>query len=112
MQSYLPQLPGLAQGFRKGRNVYEGYQRGWGLQFHDLREKVLADPLYQEALGLAANRTIMAELNRMNIFLILRFYLQNIPRGNVVEFGSYRGGNAIFMAHVARKLHPGMKVFA
>jgi hypothetical protein len=41
MESYLPELKGLTQGIRQGRNVYEGYQRGWGLQFGGLREKVL-----------------------------------------------------------------------
>lgn len=112
MSSYLPELAGLARGLRKGRNVHEGYQRGWGLQFGDVRAKVLEDPLYQEAMALAHGRTIMAELNRMNIFLIMRFFMQGLEAGHVVEFGSYLGGNAIFMAHVARKLHPGMKVFA
>ncbi len=73
---------------------------------------MLADPLYQEALALAQGRTIMAEANRMNIFLILRFFMGGTGTGHVIEFGSYRGGNAIFMAHVAAKLHPGMKVYA
>lgn len=112
MESYLPEFADLAKGMRKGRNVYEGYQRGWGLQFGDLREKVVADPLYQEAMGLATGRTIMAEFNRMNIFLIMRFFLKSVERGHIVEFGSYLGGNAIFMAYVAAKLHPGMKVYA
>jgi predicted O-methyltransferase YrrM len=112
VESYLPQFENVAKGLRKGRNVYEGYQRGWGLQFGDLREKIVADPLYQEAMTFATGRTIMMEFNRMNIFLIMRFYLQNIERGHIVEFGSYLGGNAIFMAYVAQKLYPGMKVFA
>jgi predicted O-methyltransferase YrrM len=112
MQSYLPELQGLTRGLRKGRNVYEGYQRGWGLEFGGLRDKVLADPLYQEAIGLATGRTIMAENNRMNIYLIMRFFLAGIAPGSIVEFGSYKGGNAIFMAFVASKLFPDMKIFA
>lgn len=112
MESYLPELKGLSQGIRHGRNVYEGYQRGWGLQFGGLREKVLGDPLYQEAFAVARDRTIMSEENRMNIFLLLRFYLGKIPFGHIVEYGSYRGGSAIFMAYVAKHLYPGMKVFA
>ncbi len=112
MEPYLPELKGTTQGIRQGRNVYDGYQRGWGLEFGGLREKVLADPLYKEAFASARDRTIMSEENRMNIFLLLRFYLENIPFGHVVEYGSYRGGSAIFMAYVAQKLHPGMKVFA
>jgi predicted O-methyltransferase YrrM len=82
------------------------------LQFGGLREKVLADPLYQEALSLAKGRTILAEANRMNLFLLLRFYLSDLLFGHIVEFGSYLGGNAIFMAYVVNVLYPGMKVLA
>lgn len=112
MESDLPEMTGLTQGIRGGRSVYEGYQRGWGLQFGGLREKVLRDPLYNEALRYAQGRTILAEDNRMNLFLILRFFLSRIPFGHVIEFGSYLGGNAIFMAYVAGKLYPGIKVYA
>jgi predicted O-methyltransferase YrrM len=112
MDTYLPDLKGINQSIRKRRNVYEGYQRGWGLQFGGLREKVLSDPLYKDAFANASDRTIMSEENRMNIFLILRFFLNKIPFGHIVEYGSYRGGSAIFMAHVAQKLYPDMKVFA
>ncbi len=101
----------MIKGIRKGRNVYEGYQRGWGLQFGGLRDKVLQDPLYKEAFNVAKDRTIMSEENRMNIFLLLRFFLDKIPFGNIVEYGSYRGGSVIFMAYIAKKLYPGMKVF-
>ena len=112
MESYLPEMPGLNKIVRQGRNVYGGYQRGWGLQFDGVREKVLADPLYQEAFAVAEDRTIMSEENRMNIFLLLRFYLEKIPFGHIVEYGAYRGGSAIFMAYVVKKLYPDMKVFA
>lgn len=110
-ESYLPVMD-VAEGIRRGRNVYEGYQRGWGLQFGDLRRQVLNDPLYHEAIAVASDRTIMAEANRMNIYLMLRFSLDKLERGHIVEYGSYRGGNAIFMAYVVARLYPGMKVFA
>jgi predicted O-methyltransferase YrrM len=112
VECYLPELKGMIKGIRNGRNVYEGYQRGWGLQFGGLREKVFNDPIYKEAFAVAKDRTIMSEENRMNIFLLLRFFIKKIPFGHIVEYGSYRGGSAIFMAHVAKKLYPGMKVFA
>jgi hypothetical protein len=112
MNSYLPELDGISKDYRHGRNVYEGYQRGWGLQFGDLKEKVLNDPLYIEAIGVAIDRTIMSEENRINLFLLMRFFLGRIPFGHIIEYGSYRGGNAIFMAFVAKQLYPGMKVFA
>jgi cephalosporin hydroxylase len=83
-----------------------------GLQFGGLREKVLADPLCQEALSLAKGGTNLAEANPMNLFLLIRFYLSNLLFGHIVEFGSYLGGNAIFMAYVVNVLYlyPGMKV--
>jgi hypothetical protein len=48
----------------------------------------------------------------MNIYLTLRYGLNGLAPGHVIEFGSYRGGNAMFMAHVCRVLHPGMMVYA
>ena len=110
--SYLPEVAGVAPGFRKGRSVLEGYQRGWGLRFTPLRNAVLADPVYQEAAALAAGRTILDEDHRLNLFLILRFHLARLASGHIVEFGAYRGGNAIFMAAVVARLHPGTKVYA
>jgi hypothetical protein len=112
MDSSLPELKGVTQGIRRGRNVYEGYQRGWGLQFGDLRNRVLCDPLYREAYAAAKGRTIMSEQNRMNIYLLLRFFVGVLPTGNIVEYGSYRGGSAIFMAYVVKRLYPEMQVFA
>lgn len=112
MDHYLPELPGLEKSARHGRSVYEGYQRGWGLQFTDLPDRVRADPVYREACEASADRTIVSEPNRMNIYLLIRFFLSQIPFGHIVEYGTYRGGNAIFMAHVVRRLYPGMKVYA
>jgi hypothetical protein len=96
---------------RKGRNVRDGYSRGVGLQFGTLGDAVGRDPLYAEALSLAQGRTIVAEHNRMNLFLIVRAFLDRIP-GDVIEFGSYKGGNAIFLASVLKKLHPGRRVWS
>ena len=96
----------------RGRNIRAGYQRGWGLQFGDLREQVLKDELYRHALGLAQARTMVSEWNRMNLFLILKFGFEGLEPGHVVEFGAYRGGNAIFMAEVCKALHPGTRVYA
>lgn len=110
--SYLIDVLGVDQGVRKGRNISEGYQRGWGLQFGGIKQKVLADPLYIEAFSVASDRTIQSEDNRMNIFLLMRFFMDKIPFGHIVEYGSYRGGSAIFMAYLAKRLYPGMNVYA
>lgn len=96
----------------RGRNIRAGYQRGWGLQFGDLVGQVHQDPLYHRATKLASTRTVVSEQNRMNIFLILKFGFQGLAPGHIVEFGAYKGGNALFMAAVCRELHPGTRVFA
>jgi predicted O-methyltransferase YrrM len=96
---------------RKGRNVQDGYSRGVGLQFGTLADAIRKDPVYAEAVSLAHGRTIVAEHNRMNLFLILRAFLDDVP-GHVIEFGSYKGGNAIFMASVLKQLHPGRRIWS
>jgi hypothetical protein len=47
----------------------------------------------------------------MNIFLILKYYLAKLPPGNIIEFGSFRGGSCIFMAAVCAALEMNTKVY-
>jgi hypothetical protein len=108
---FVPPLGG-SYATRKMRNIRDGYARGWGLQCGQFRESVREDPLYQEACKLALGRSVVSEDNRMNIYLILKYFLPYIPFGHIVEFGSYKGGNALFMAYVVDRLYPGRKVFA
>ena len=108
---YLPVMR-VGTGLRKGRSVYEGYQRGWGIEFGDLRSQVRNDPLYKRALNCCQNRSILMEDHRINMFLLIRFFLPRIEPGAIVEFGAYRGGNAIFMAHLAKELGLGVDVYA
>ncbi len=107
-------LPNLTNApvLHRGRNIRAGYQRGWGLQFGDLAEQVRADKLYREALAMGGDRSVVSEHNRMNIFLLLRFGFEGLAPGHIAEFGSYRGGSALFMAKVCKELHPQIKVYA
>jgi hypothetical protein len=98
--------------FRSGRSVPDGYARGWGLQFNNLGARIVADPLYREALSLAKGRSVMNEANRWNLYLIIRYFLADLRAGHIVEFGSFRGGNALFMARLVQLLYPGMRVYA
>jgi hypothetical protein len=106
----LPEVP-IANIQSRGRNLHDGYRRGVGLQFGSVSEKILRDADFQEARDLAGRRTILGEANLCNLFLIIKFYLPHLPSGQIVEFGSYRGGSAIFMAALARKFLPGCRVF-
>jgi SAM-dependent methyltransferase len=108
----LPELAEISAQLRNGRSVRDGYARGWGLAYGKVAQLVAADPLYREAMAVASGRTWVAEARRMNLFLLLKFYLPRLAPGNIVEFGTYRGGNALFMALVASRILPGVKVFA
>jgi predicted O-methyltransferase YrrM len=108
----LPEMADIHGQMRNRRSVREGYVRGWGLEFGGLADLIRLDPLYLEAVELAAGRTLVSEARRMNLFLLLRFYLPLLGPGDIVEFGAYRAGNAAFMAHVAQATMPGTRVFA
>jgi hypothetical protein len=104
-----------AEGLRNGRSIRDGYARGWGLEFGGIRESVLDDPVYREAMTLAQGRTIQAENCRMNLFLLAKYFLPKLldaaSGGSIVEFGSFRGGSAIFLASVCRNLGLNVKVY-
>lgn len=112
MDNYLPELDGVDPALRRNRSVKDGYARGWGLEFGGLDRKVHADKLYREAMKVASGRTIVAETRRMNLFLLVKFYLPRLARGHIVEFGAYKGGNAMFLAYVAERIAPGTQVYA
>jgi hypothetical protein len=87
----------------KGRNVIAGYARGWGLQFNIIRSFVQQDPLYIESLKLLEGIHLTHEVSLMNIFLIMKYGLKELE-GDMIEFGAYRGGSAIFIANIAQRL--------
>ncbi len=107
----LPQL-NVARAPQLDRSPFEGYQRGWGLEFGDLTQEIWRDPLYQRARKFAKGRSIMTIERQMNLFLLIRFFLKDLASKNIIEFGTYNGGNAFFMAALLRELYPEAKVFA
>ena len=64
--------PSVENSVRKGRNLYEGYQRGIGLAFSNLGERIAADPDFGRARALAGSRTIVGDGNLANIFLLVK----------------------------------------
>jgi predicted O-methyltransferase YrrM len=107
----LPQIntPGIIHG---GRSARDGYQRGWGLMHAGLAQQVAEHSLYREAVEASGGWSLMVEAKRMNLFLILTSFFDRLDGRDVIEFGSYRGGNALFMAYVMRALYPKAKVYA
>lgn len=97
---------------RNGRNPFEGYVRGCGIQFGNIPQLCDADPDFRTAIQLAQGRTMLHPANLMNLFMLIKFYLAQLGPGNIVEFGSYQGGSAIFMAYLARRLLPNVNVYS
>ncbi|MFO1126413.1 MAG: TylF/MycF/NovP-related O-methyltransferase [Methylocystis sp.] len=112
VDNYLPTLAGIRHELRGGRNVYEGYQRGWGLEYGDLKSHILADRDYQYAKSVAESRSVVSLERFMNLFLLVKFFLPRLPFGHIVEYGSFRGGSAMFMAVLAERFLPGTNVYA
>lgn len=94
-----------------GRNVAAGYVRSCGLAFGKLCKIVKEDALFKEAVHLIRGGTILDELLLMNFFLLLKYGVREME-GDIVEFGSFRGGTAFFLAYVARALRIKTTVYA
>lgn len=102
----------MADEITGGRSLHDGYQRGCGLAHSNMPQAIEADPLYRAAVNASGGWSIMVGLKRMDLFLILTRFLGRLESQDVIEFGSYRGGNALFMAWILRELYPQAKVYA
>ena len=105
--THFPQLP--LHGMDDGHG---GLARGWGIQFGPLRRLVSRDPLYRKASGTGRGRSLLNELRRINLYLLIRFFSQGWAGKDIAELGVYRGGNAFFLATLLNELYPGAKVYA
>ena len=107
----LPEI-GTPRTVARGRSAHDGYQRGWGLMHAGVADLVAHHPLYQAGVEASAHWSVMVEAKRMNLFLILTSFYAGLGGKDVIEFGSYRGGNALFMARVLWDVAPDAKVYA
>jgi len=57
-------------------------------------------------------RSVVVHERLKNLFLLVTRYLPRLSSGHIVEFGSYRGGSAFFLALLAAKYLPGTVVYA
>jgi predicted O-methyltransferase YrrM len=86
---------------RKGRNVKAGNLRGWHIEFGRLLEDAKDFPDYQEARAACGDQTLVGEARLLNLYLLVKFALPEMP-GDVIEFGTYKGGSALFLASMLR----------
>lgn len=109
----LPLLTGMTDLVVGGRVPKHGYQRGWGLQFGELMEQVAASPLYQEAMAtLQGVRSHLDQRKGMNLFLIITKFLPHLASQNIIEFGTYKGGSALMMGALLRRINTDAKIYA
>jgi len=97
-----------------GRNIREGYARSWGLRYGNLREQINEDTDFKECFMLMKNIGIVDISRIQNIFLLVKFFLPDLidnRASSIIEFGSYKGGSAIFIASLVRRLDLPIKVF-
>ena len=103
-------IDGPNTDIRKGRDIAAGYARGTGLEFGGLRRLVELDPDWIAACEATRGRSIIDLQKLMNLFLIIKY--SNTSEGNIIEFGSFRGGGALFFGCLAKRLRKNCKVFA
>jgi hypothetical protein len=111
IETLLEKYAGISAEPRFGRSLRDGYARGHGLAYGDLATQIRAEGDYQEAMGLAGGRSVCAEHRLMNLYLLIRLYAPKLGVGDIIEFGCYRGGSAIFMASLAKRYLPHAQVF-
>ncbi|WP_297803982.1 TylF/MycF/NovP-related O-methyltransferase [uncultured Brevundimonas sp.] len=102
---------GMINQIIQGRNLYDGTVRGVGLESGTLSQILEQHPLFLEAFRNAEVRSVVEYRRIMNLFLILSLYFDPLSSKDVIEFGSYKGGSAVFIATVLKRLYPGAKVY-
>lgn len=105
-------IESMRDGLTKERNIRDGYIRGCGMYAGNILELCANDDVFKTAYRAARGLTLLPDVKLASLYYIVRFNIGAIPFGNIVEFGSYKGGSAIFMAVVAKHFHPGMKIYA
>jgi O-methyltransferase len=80
-----------------------GTARGWGLLCGELEAFLENDPLYQASINLTRGATFLKPNLLKNLFMILKYGIKN-REGDIVEFGSYHCGAAMFIAKLAQEL--------
>lgn len=105
-RNYLPKIEYMENKITEGRNIKHGYQRAYGLSYGDLKECIKEDLDFMHIYNLIGARSIVSPEKIMNLFLIIKFYMKDSIMGkcSIIEFGSYRGGSAIFMAALCKRL--------
>ncbi len=111
----LPEFPDMKRLLEQGRCLYEGYQRSTPLKYGLLGEEVRRDPVYRKALAasrLPAVESMVVQTRFINLFILIKFFLCKLRSQNIVEFGAFKGGSAVFMATLLKEFYPQARMFS
>jgi predicted O-methyltransferase YrrM len=111
----LPEVPDMQRVFEEGRCLYEGYQRSTPLKYGSLGEDVRRDPMYRKALAasrLPAVESMVVQARFINLFILTKFFLAKLPSQNIIEFGAFKGGSAVFMATLLKEFYPSARMLS
>ena len=85
IRSQFHDLNEIERGVRKGRNPYEGYVRGAGLQFGNVKDLCTSDPDFVQAYQLAQGRTLVDLYKLNNFYMLIRFFLPKLNPGAIAR---------------------------
>jgi len=111
----LPAVEGMERVYEKGRCLYDGYQRSAPLKYGSLGDEVRRDPVFRKALAAARLpdvRSMVVDVRFINLFILIKFFLRDLSSHNIVEFGAYRGGSAVFLAMLLAEYYPEARILA
>lgn len=111
----LPDVPDMERIFENGRCLYDGYQRATPVKYGSLGEQVRRDPIYRKALAAARLpdvESMVVEARFINLFILIKFFLRKLDSQNIIEFGAFKGGSAIFMATLLAEYYPGARMLS
>jgi hypothetical protein len=111
----LPEITDMQRVIEQGRCLYEGYQRSTPLKYGSLGEEVRRDPVYRKAFAnsqLPAVESMVVQTRFINLFILIKFFLAKLPSQNIVEFGAFKGGSAVFMATLLKEFYPNARIFS
>jgi predicted O-methyltransferase YrrM len=101
----------MPDGMIRGRNIKEGYIRGCGLVFGDMTEHLLKDKYFTHAFNVARSRKgSVTDLRLCNLWLLVKYHLENIQGNAIVEFGTANGSSAFLLAIAAHLFRPDLTV--
>jgi len=115
VMDFMPAVPEMQRTLERGRYLYDGYQRSSSLKYGSLGDLVTRDPIYRKARAasrLPGVRSVVDEERFHNLFLIIKFFMRDLKSQNVIEFGAYKGGSAIFLATLLAEYYPSARMLS